>query len=93
MQHICRHHYMIKLITITRKYIKLAYTTDKQLNLWNTIIARVVKMTNYLCLNIHQATFDYSTLEAYISKSKNDRNAYISKSKNGRNKWISDSVS
>ncbi len=31
---------------------------------------------------MHQATFDYSTLEAYISKIKNDRN-----------KWIADSES
>ncbi len=29
MQHICRHYYMIKLIKITIKYIKGAYTTDK----------------------------------------------------------------
>ncbi len=29
MQHICRHHYMIKRIKITIKYIKGAYTTNK----------------------------------------------------------------
>ncbi len=36
---------------------------------------------NYLCLNVHQVTFDYSTLEAYISKTKNDTNKRISDSK------------
>ncbi len=29
MQHICSHHYIIKLIKITIKHIKGAYTTDK----------------------------------------------------------------
>ncbi len=29
MQHICRQHYMIKLIKITIKYMKGAYTTNK----------------------------------------------------------------
>ncbi len=31
-----------------------------------------------LCLNVHQVMFDYSSLEAHISKSKNDRNKQIS---------------
>ncbi len=88
MQHISRHHYMIKLIQITRKYIKWAYTTDKH----NLIFGipwlqewwrwHCYSHLNYLCLNMHQATFDYSTLEAYILKTKNDRK-----------KWISDSES
>ncbi len=38
------------------------------------------KHTNYLCVSKHQATFDYSNLEAYISKTKNDRNKLISDS-------------
>ncbi len=71
---------MIKLIKITIKYIKGAYTTDK----YNLIIGipllqdwwrrHCYSHPNYLCINIHQITFDYSTLEAYISKTKNDRN-------------------
>ncbi len=79
---------MIKLIKITIKYIKGAYTTDKH----NLIIGipflqvggkwHCYSHPNYLCLNVHQVTFDYSILEAYISKTKNDRN-----------KWISDSES
>ncbi len=88
MQHICRHHYIIKLIKITITYIKGAYTSDKH----NLIIGKPLLQEwwswhcyshpNYLCLNVHQVTFDYSTLEAYISKAKNDKN-----------KWIPDSES
>ncbi len=84
MQDICRHHYMIKLIKITIKYIRWAYTTDKH----NLIIGipllqewwrwHCYSHTNYFCLNIHQVTFDYSNLEAYISKTKNHRNKQFS---------------
>ncbi len=68
---------MIKLIKITIKDIKGAFTTDKH----NLIIGipllqewrKCYSHLNYLCLNVHQVTFDYPTLEAYISKTKNDR--------------------
>ncbi len=68
IQHICRHH-MIKLIKITKN-----------------IITRVVKMTllftHWLSLPKHTTGhFDYSTLEAHISNTKNDRNKQISDSK------------
>ncbi len=63
------------------KYIKGAYTTDKH----NLIIGiqffqvgwrwHSYSHSNYVCLNV---TFDYSTLEAYFSKTKNDRNKQIS---------------
>ncbi len=55
----------------------------------STTIEIVVKTTTNLlvihtliisALNLHQATFDYSTLEAYISKTKNDRNKLMSDS-------------
>ncbi len=88
MQHICRHHYMIKLIKITRKYIKWAYTTDKHKLIFGISLLQewwrwlCYSNSSYLCLNIYQVTFYYSTLEAYISKTKNDRN-----------KWIPDSES
>ncbi len=62
MQHICRHHYMIKLIKITRKYIKRGYTSDKH----NLIVGipwlqewwrwHCYSHPNYLCLNLHNAT-------------------------------------
>ncbi len=86
MQHICRHHYMIKLIKITITYIKWTYTIDKH----NLIIGMPLLQEwwrwhcyshpDYLCLNIEQVNFDYSTLEAQISKIKNDRNKQISDS-------------
>ncbi len=86
MLHICQHHYMIKLINITIKYVNGAYTTDK-----HSLIIEIPLLQewwrwhcyshpNYLCQNVHQVTFDYSNLEAYILHVKNDRN-----------KWISDS--
>ncbi len=85
MQHICRHQYMIKLIKITIKYKRSIYNWQTQPNYWNNIFTGRVKMTllywhpNYLCLNVHQLTFDYSTLEAYSSK-QNERNKQISDS-------------
>ncbi len=86
MQHICGHHHMIKLIKITIKYIEGAYTTDKHnliiwipfLQVWSRWHSN--SHPDYLSLNLHQVTFDYSTLEAYISKTKNDRNKQISDS-------------
>ncbi len=77
---------MIKLIKITIKYIKGANKTDKD----NLIIGipllqewlrwHCYSHLNYLSLNVHQVTSDYSTLEAYISKTKNIRNKRISNS-------------
>ncbi len=74
--HIYRH-YMIKLIKITIKYIKVAHTTVKH----NLIIGipflqawwrwHCYSHPNYLCRNIHQVTFDCSTLEVYIANTKN----------------------
>ncbi len=64
---------MIKLIKITRKYINGEYTTDKHNLIFGIpLLQECLKMTllfihNYLCLNIHQVTFDYSTVEAYIA--------------------------
>ncbi len=87
MYHKCMH-CMIKLIKITIKYIKWAYTTDKH----NVIIGipllqewwrwHCFSHPDYLCLNVDQVTFYYSPLEVHISKTKNDWN-----------KWISDSES
>ncbi len=67
-----RHHYII------------AYTSDKHyringipllLEWWKW---HCYSHPNYLCLNIHQITFYYSTLKAHISTNKNDRNKQIS---------------
>ncbi len=86
MQHICCHHYMIKLIIITIKYVKGAYTTDKHNLITGLPLLQewwqwhCYSHPNYLCLNIHQPTFDYSNLEAYILKAKNDWNKRISDS-------------
>ncbi len=71
---------MIKLITITIKYIKGVYTTNKH-NLINGISLLQEWWRWYLCLNVHQVTFDCSILEAYISRTKNDRNKWILDSK------------
>ncbi len=85
-QHIYRHHYMIKLIKLTTKYIKWAYTTDRYNLIFGIPLLQewwrwhCYSHPNYICLNIHQTTFDYSTWEAYISKTKNDRNKWISHS-------------
>ncbi len=77
---------MIKIIKIAIKYIKGAYTTVKH----NLIIGipllqywwrwHCYSHPNYPCLNVHQATFNYSNWEAYISKTKNDGNKQISDS-------------
>ncbi len=97
MQHICKHQYMIKLIKITRKYIKWAYTTDKHNLIFGIPLLQecwrwhCYSHSNYLWLNMHQATFDYSNLEAYISKTKNDRNKQISDSESwhlGGYSWL-----
>ncbi len=88
---------MIKLIKITIQDIKGLFTTEKH----NLIIGipllqewlrwHCYSHPNYLCLNLHQVTFDYSTLEAYISKTKNDRNKQISDTESWhleRNIWL-----
>ncbi len=88
---------MIKLIKITRKYIKWAYTTEKHNLIFGIPLLQewwrwhCYLHLNYICLNIHQATFDYSNLEANISKTKNDRNKRISDSESwhlGGNIWV-----
>ncbi len=85
--YICRHHYMIKLIKITIKYIKWAYTSDKYNLIFGILLLQewwiwhCYSHPNYLWLN-KPGHFDYLTLEAYISKTKNDRNKQISDSEN-----------
>ncbi len=75
MQHICRYH-MIKLIKITIKDVKWAYTTDKHSLIFGIPLLQewwrwhCYSHPDYLCLKIHQVTFDCSTLEGYISKLK-----------------------
>ncbi len=75
----------------------MTYTTDKHnlifviLLLWGWWRWHCYLHPNYLCLNMHHATFDYSNLEAYISKTKNDRNKLISDSKSwhlGGHTWL-----
>ncbi len=76
----------LKLIKITITYIKWAYTTDKLNHInWIPLLQEWWRWHwyshhDYLCLNIHQVTFDYSTLEAHISTTVNDRNKQISDS-------------
>ncbi len=77
---------MIKLIKITIKDIKGVFTTDKHNPIIGITLLQVwwrwhcYSHPNYLCLNLHQVTFDNSTVEAYISNTKNDRNKRISDS-------------
>ncbi len=77
---------MIKLIKITIIYIKWAYTTDKHNLIFVIPLLQewwrwhCYSHPDYLYLNIHQVTFDYSSLEAHILKTKNDRNKRISDS-------------
>ncbi len=85
---------IIKLIKITIKYKKGSYTTDKH----NLIIGipllqkwwrwHCYSHTDYICLNVHQVTFYYSALEAYISKTKKDRNKLISDSESWPFSWL-----
>ncbi len=83
IQHSCRDH-MIKLTKITIKYIKWAYTTDRQ----NLIIGIPLFKEGWscycyshpdkLCLNVYHVIFDYSTWDAHISKTINYRHKQIS---------------
>ncbi len=77
---------MIKLVKITIKYITWAHTTAKHNLIFGIPLLQewwrwhCYSIPDYPCLNIHQVTFDYSILEAYISQTKNDRNYQISDS-------------
>ncbi len=77
---------MIKLITITKQFIILAYTTNRYILIIGISLLQegwrwhCHSYPAKLCLSASQVTFDYSNLKAHISTIANDRNKRISDS-------------
>ncbi len=73
-------HIVYYMLTITIQYIIWAYTTDRHILIIGILLLQELWRWHCyshpvrFCLIVYQVTFDYSTLNVHILKTRNDTN-------------------